>query len=141
MSTQEGQQSQVSDDPGDDFWDQLVSGIDENQLHSTLPVLLNVPLSTKASIPLNIPCSSLPTPSSHKVDLTEAQVRVDGYGKDVMVNDEDGESDDEFEGKSSGSDGLESTDSDGSVIDEDQIFESDPEDDDKWERVYDGRFW
>ena len=40
-----------------------------------------------------------------------------------MVNDEDGESDDEvddeFEGESNGSEGLESTESDGSEIDED----------------------
>ncbi|KAJ8422000.1 hypothetical protein Cgig2_020464 [Carnegiea gigantea] len=116
-----------------------VDGIDESPLHSTLSIVLNVPLSTEVSIPLNTPCSSLPTPSSHKADLTEAQIRPDGYWKDVMVNDEDGESDDEdddeFEGKSSASEGLESTESDGSVINEDQIFESDSGDDDKWERV------
>ncbi|KAJ8438945.1 hypothetical protein Cgig2_012840 [Carnegiea gigantea] len=93
-----------------------VDGIDESQLHSTLSIVLNVPLSTEASIPLNTPCSSLPTPSSHKADLTEAQVRSDGYGKDVMVSDEDGESDDEFEGESSGSEGLEGTESDGSGV-------------------------
>ena len=51
------------------------------------------------------------------------------------------ENDDEFEGESSGLEGLEGTESDRYVIDEDQIFESDSEDDDKWERVYDGRFW
>ena len=88
-----------------------MSGIDESQLHSTLSIVLNVPLNTEVSICLNAPCSSLPTPYSHKADLTEAQIRPDGYGKDVMVNDEDGESDDEdddeFEGKSSGSKGLE----------------------------------
>ncbi|KAJ8434378.1 hypothetical protein Cgig2_014225 [Carnegiea gigantea] len=69
-----------------------------------------------------------------------------------MVNDEDGESDDEdddkFKGESTSSDGLESTESDvlenshsdEFVINEDQIFDSNPGDDDKWERVYEGRF-
>jgi len=33
------------------------------------------------------------------------------------------------------------SDYDDFVMDEDEIFESDSEDDDKWERVYDGRFW
>jgi len=61
-----------------------VLGIDESQLHLTLLVVLNVPLSTETSIPLNTPCSSLPTPSSHKADLTEAQVRAAGYEKDIM---------------------------------------------------------
>ena len=64
-----------------------------------------------------------------------------------MVNDEDGESDDEdddeFEGESIGSEGkegtesdmLESSDSKEFVLNEDQIFDSNFGDDDKWERV------
>ncbi|KAJ8431191.1 hypothetical protein Cgig2_010223 [Carnegiea gigantea] len=114
MSSKEAQQSQVNDDPTDDFWDQIMGKIDESQLQSTL---------------------------------------VKPHKKDVMVNDEDGESkdedDDQFEGKSIGSDGLENIESDGLeknysdgfVIDENQIFDSGSGEDDKWERMYEGRFW
>ena len=37
--------------------------------------------------------------------------------------------------------GTNGSDYDDSVMDEDEIFESDSGDDDKWERVYEGRFW
>ncbi|KAJ8425588.1 hypothetical protein Cgig2_011791 [Carnegiea gigantea] len=82
-----------------------------------------------------------------KVDFLQTQAKAKPHGKDVMVNDEDGESDDEdddeFEGESIGSEGkegtesdmLESSDSEEFVIDEDQMFDSNSGDDDKWERV------
>ncbi|KAJ8450654.1 hypothetical protein Cgig2_021126 [Carnegiea gigantea] len=56
----------------------------------TLSVVLNMPLSTEASINLNTHCSSLPTPSSPKANFTKTQVTAEPHGKDVMVNDEDG---------------------------------------------------
>jgi len=58
MPSHEGQQSQVNDDPTDNFWDQIVVEIDESQLQSTLLVVLNISSTTEASVPLNTPSSS-----------------------------------------------------------------------------------
>ncbi|KAJ8444387.1 hypothetical protein Cgig2_026591 [Carnegiea gigantea] len=88
----------------------------------------------------------LPPPYPPKVDFIETQAKEKPQRKNIMINDEDRKSDeeddDEFEGESTGSDRLKNTDSNGLEsnysygfgIDEDQIFDFDFGDDDKWER-------